>query len=186
MELSKEKREWLEGKLTPEDLAELDAAIDAKAKEAEGMEYKDSDAESADEVEQDAAAPDPEPEPDAEPAQPDYVTRDEMTEVLTALTGQMDTIAGQLEEFGKSLKELHEEDERLAKTFELTPAASSPLLEIVTGSVIGKQEARVDGRTKLANAAPKETEPNAEKDGAVGVIRTIFEDWRQAVPEATQ
>ena len=181
MELSKEKREWLEGKLSAEDLAELDAAIDAKAKEAEGLEFKDVDEGTEGESVQE---PGPEPEPEEAPA-PDYVTRGEMTEVLTALTAQMDTISGQLDAFGKALKELQEsEEERIAKAAELTPAAS--LLEIVTSSAIGQQAALVDGRTKLAKAAPKETEPTAKKDGAIGTIGQIFDDWRAAVPEATQ
>ena len=181
MELSKEKRDWLEGKLSPEDLAELDAAIDAKAKEAEGLEFKGDEG-----TEQVDATPslEPEPEPDKEPA-PDYVTRGEVAEALQALTDQVGAIAEQVGEFGKALKELQEsEEERIAKAVELTPAAS--FLEIVTSSAIGQKAALVDGRTKLAKAAPKETEPNAEKDGAIGMIGRMMEDWRSAVPEATQ
>ncbi len=182
MELSKEKREWLEGKLSEEDLAELDAAIDAKAKEAEGLEFKGDEEGATGEP----PAQEPEPEPDPEPEQetPEYVTRAEVAEALQEVTNQISALAEQQSDFGKTLKELAEaEEERIAKAAELTPAAS--LLSIVTSSAIGKEAAQVDGRTKLSKAGPKETDPDA-KDGAIGMIERLMEDWRSAVPEATQ
>ena len=184
MELSKEKREWLASKLSAEDLAELDATIDAKAKQAEGMEFKGDGAEGVDEVEEVAATPDPEPEEQGEPA-PEYVTRAEMAEVLTEVSGQISALTAQVGEFGKALKALEvSEEERIAKTAELTPAAS--LLDIVRQSIIGQDAARVDGRTSLGKAGPKETEPNEEKaNGPIGSIGRIFsDDWRGALPEA--
>ena len=179
MELSKEKREWLEGKLTPEDMAELDAAIDAKAKEAEGMEYKDGE----EGTEQVDPVQEPDPEPEEEQETPDYVTRDEIAEALTEVTAQMSAITESVAEFGKSLTELKEsEDERIAKAAELTPAAS--LLDIVTSSAIGKDGTLLDGRTKLAKAGPKETDPNITEDGPAGFVSGIFKDWRAELPEA--
>jgi hypothetical protein len=183
MALPEDKKTWLEGILGADDMKRLEETIDAKAKEAEGLEYKDG-AESETEVEQ-AAEPEPEPQPEAVEEPPDYVTRDEVAEALTEITGRIGALAEQMGEFGKALKELKEsEDERIAKAAMETPAAS--LLDIVRGSVIGSDATLVDGRTKLAKAGPKETEPNAEKAGAAGIVRGIFEDWRSSIPEATQ
>ena len=77
---------------------------------------------------------------------------------LKPVIDQLEGLSSQMEALGKEVKELKVADEeKIAKAVEETPAAS---LTQMIGSVIGREETYVDGRTKLAKEGPKETEPN--------------------------
>lgn len=90
-----------------------------------------------------------------------YATREEVAEALNAvlspLVQTLDTLTSHVETLTKEITALKQEDaEKIAATKEVTPRAS--LLDMIRGNVIGKDAARVDGRTTLAKEGPVETE----------------------------
>ncbi|NIM52239.1 MAG: hypothetical protein GTO22_23845 [Gemmatimonadales bacterium] len=152
MAIPDEKRQALqeEWNLSPDLLGSLEAANAESAKEAEeaGTERKEKD---GDGTTQETAP--------AEQEQP--LSREELGQVvtaigqtLTAMSQQMAALAGEV----KELKEARaaEDEETLTDLFQ---------------RAIGHEQARVDGRTKLAKAGPKET-PHGKDDEQSGVILT--------------
>jgi hypothetical protein len=168
MAFPKDKREFLVDLMGEEKTAALEADLGTKAKEADGMEYKEADA--ADEAKaaeteetQEAAAEEEAPEGDP-PVEPQYVTREELVEEVGGMFAeygeQIQALQATVEGLGKSLKELQRSDEeKVAQKAEETPAAS--LGDLLRHRAVGSDEARVDGRTKEARVGPKETSPIA-------------------------
>lgn len=178
MALPKEKRDWLVDKLGEQAVAELEKDLGMKAKTADalGLEYKDTSEQASDattETEKAEASDADAAEADASdsgteahaPA-PDYATREEVAEAIAQTVApilqQVESLAeltGAVEELTTAVKALQRsEDERLTEMIQTTPAASlTALTQQRLGSVIGRDETRVDGRTKEAKAGPQET-----------------------------
>lgn len=162
------KRAFLVDKIGEEKTAELEAELGIKAKEAEGMEFKDAaaEAEAAEAAEAKAAEGAKEGEGAEEetpagdpPVEPEYVTRDEVVEeiggVFAEFGERMTAMETMLEGLGKSLKELERsEEERITEKAAAMPAAS--LGDAVRQRAVGAPEAQVDGRTREGKAGPVE------------------------------
>lgn len=175
MAIPEEKRKFLASTLGEERTAQLEEQIADKAKEADGLEFKDDadaevvDEEPAEEVEEAEEPVDDEPkEADSEEAveeQPDYATREEVAEILAGMGDKLDALAEAIEGVGVELKSVvqevaelkAEDEEKIAKAAEETPAASLASL-ISRYRAVGNEAARVDGRTSLAKAGPEEKE----------------------------
>jgi len=188
MEMAKEKQNWLEQIAGAARLADLDQDIDDKATRAAELQLEHKEAsleEPVEETKDEEPATEPEPEPDQEP-EPEFVSAEEGR----ALAQAIHDLAQVVQEMSKGLGEvkdmvsgLQESDEaKIAKQVEGTPAAS--ILEILAGgvspqSVIGQDEARVDGRTSLAKGGPKETEAGAKGPSMVPIINQMIAGWDQ-------
>lgn len=112
------------------------------------------------------------------PPEQELVTRGEVAEALNTVLGPMvssiNALVGHVDVLTKEIAALKAEDaEKIAATKEVTPRAS--LLDMLSGNVIGKEKARVDGRTVLAKEGPVETEAKVEVEGAsmVPLINTL-------------
>jgi hypothetical protein len=180
MTIPDEKREALqeEWNLSPDLLGSLEAAnaADKDAADEAGTERK--------EKEDDGTTEETSPaEPEAE-TQP--LSRDELGQVvtvigqtLTAMSQQIAALAGEV----KELKEVRaaEDEETLTDLFQ---------------RAIGHEQARVDGRTTLAKAGPKETPPgSADENGVIltgnplvdGMVNSLVTgDWVDGFVESQQ
>lgn len=112
------------------------------------------------------------------PPEQELVTRGEVAEALNTVLGPMvqsiTAMAGHIETLTKEIAALKEDDAaKIAATKEVTPRAS--LLDMLAGNVIGKEKARIDGRTTLAKEGPVETEAKTEVQGSsmVPLINTL-------------
>jgi len=150
--LTELREEW---NLSDEILDTLQAANAAEAEEGKqaGIEQKDKseDEETTEEVKAEAETevepePEPEPEPEAEPG----VTRAEMQEALEAIGQAITALSGQIKEIGQQVTEVEE-----TKTVE-----EAATLSEIFQRAIGHEDARVDGRTKVAKDRPAETKPD--------------------------
>lgn len=101
---------------------------------------------------------------EAEVSQPEYATRQEVVDAITAVGQVMSSsiqtiqaLTSQVETLTKEITALKADDaDKIAATKEVTPRAS--LIDILSSNlVIGKEAARVDGRTVLGQDGPKET-----------------------------
>ncbi len=168
MAIPQDKREALEEMGL--EAAQLDALEAANAQRAEGakeagIESKEAEPETTeDELEApvEVAQAEPESQPEVEPpAEPEEkpLTRDEIADAIVAA---VQPIQEQLAELGKALKELLREDEqKVAEVLAETPAAS--ITDLVKMRAVGNEEARVDGRSKLARSKPTVPEGLKEK-----------------------
>lgn len=166
MAIPDEKKAFLEQVLPGGMVTDLEAALDAKAKQADGLEFKEESGEPEPELEPVAELKEPEPEPVLAPA-PAYVTEEQVAEavgtLLGELTGRIEGLASAVDQITIQFKELagqfealqKDDEERIAKAAELTPAASLAAL-MRQYSVVGNAGAKVDGRSELAKARPAE------------------------------
>lgn len=94
---------------------------------------------------------------EAPEAAPQYVTVEELFEVVTPVLNALAQMSQLVSEMGDVVKELALEDaERLASVKEATPRRSlESLMERV--SAIGQDAARIDGRTQLGKEGPEQT-----------------------------
>lgn len=164
MTMPEEKRKFVEELMGAEKAAELEEALDGKAKEAEDLEFK----EEAEEKEEEAPVAESEPDAESE-AEPVYVTEEEVAEAVgqtvgplieqvAALAESVQGIASQFKEVTDAMGQLQKDDEqKIQEALELTPGAS---LAHRIQSVIGREETKVDGRTSFAKSAPKEAPVN--------------------------
>jgi len=131
----------------------LEAETETKAKETEGLEYKETK------------------QPEAQAG--DYVSRDEVGDLIKSIAGninQMTEIVGGLVKRVEALETGNSQVEK--EILERTPAAS---LNDLYKSVIGSEEAAIDGRTSLAKAGPKEAEaPNTSGSRFGGGIAAVI------------
>jgi len=181
MGLTEKKRGFLT-KLMGDDFVEeieKENATKAAELEAAGVDFKE-------ETEPEASATEVVETPEAEVPKVDEVEepeegkevstdpvadlRKEMVEALTSVGEQFKTVNEAVGSLVKSLEAISEArkeaDEEIEKAIEETPAAS--LRALFEKSVIGKEKARVDGRTSVAKDGPDETEPIA-KAGKIGI-----------------
>lgn len=143
------KDELVELGLSESLLAELEAANVADAKEAEesGIEHKEADDEA--EVTVEAS----EQTTEEAPAEPASVTRDELEGVFGKIGETFQEINEQLETIAGQVKALTEEKE----------AEEEYTLTDIFKRAVGHEQARQDGRQKLAKSGPQETEPEEKK-----------------------
>lgn len=155
MAIPDEKRDMLQTEwgLSPEVLGAVEAANAADAAEGKeaGIEQKDK---TVDEPE----TPEPAPETDAEPAQEKPVTRAELGEVVTAIGQSLTALTQQVAELTKEFGEVKKQK----------AAADEATLTDLFQRAVGHEQAKVDGRTSLAKAGPKETEPEPEQEIVTG------------------
>lgn len=103
------------------------------------------------------------------------VSKEEVAEVLATMISTFDerltAMQTAIDEMTKEVSELKASDEeKIAKQAKEAPAAS--LSAMIANSIIGKSEAREDGRSVLAKSRPKETPSNAGTFG-IGLIDRI-------------
>jgi hypothetical protein len=128
----------------------LESQTGEKAKETEGLEFKEVK----------------EPEAAEATAEGDYVKRDEVADLVKSVAESTNQLVQVVGDVVKRLERL--EDNKLAldkKTIEETPAAS---LADLYKSVIGAEEAKVDGRSSLAKSGPEEPEPDKDPGSRFG------------------
>ena len=149
--LPEEKKEYFRKVgMSDEAIAALEVDMGAKAKEAEGLEFKE-----ADEVVEPTETPVVE-EPGVE-TEPAYATREEVAE---AIVETVKPIADAVTAIATSIGELEKSDEtKIAEQAQDIPAASIGAIIAKNFSVIGTDKAKVDGRTKESKDGPEETEP---------------------------
>lgn len=100
--------------------------------------------------------------------QMEYATREEVASALSVVSQSLGVLINHVETLTKEISALKATDaEKIAATKEVTPRAS--LLDIVSGNIIGKTAARVDGRTVMAKEGPVETPVPEDGPGATMV-----------------
>ena len=135
--------------MSDEAIAALEVDMGAKAKEAEGLEFKETD-----EVTEPTETPAVVEEPGVE-AEP-YATREEVAE---AIVETVKPIVEAVEAIAEGMKELKKSDEtKIAEVAADIPAASIGAIIAKNFSVIGTDKAKVDGRTTEAKDGPEETD----------------------------
>lgn len=168
--IPEEKKAYFRSVGMAEDTIEaLEADMGAKAKEAEGLEFKEA------EVEVEAVLS-PEEIAEAEVVDlteeaPAYATREEVAE---AIVETVQPIAEAVTAIAEGMKELRKSDEaKIAEVSADIPAASIGAIIAKQWSVIGTDKAKVDGRTSEAKDGPDETDPIKERTG-IGFIDTML------------
>ena len=154
--IPEEKKAYLrKAGLTDEKISEIELEMGAKAKEADGLEFKE-----ADEVAEPTETPETVEEPGVEEA-PAYATREE---VATALTETVQPIVSAITAIAEGMQELKKSDEtKIAKVAADIPAASIGAILARQFTAIGSEKTKIDGRTTEANDGPQETEPTRAK-----------------------
>lgn len=179
-----DRKELLEQYGVSGDILDALEERNAKAKQLAdkaGLESKEADAAA---VSEEADAP---PATDAQPAESQDEPKQPAETPEIDVQGQIDgelkeVLQGTLElvsHLGQEVKELkeaitklsEEEEDRIAEKAQMTSLAS--MLDITRASVIGKESARVDGRTALAKDKPVEVE--AKRPSATGI--PLIDQW---------
>lgn len=152
------KKEWISNLgINPETLESLEQANAADADKAisEGLESKETQEEAQPAPPE---TPVPEPEPEAKEVETVTLTVDQLrSAVQEAVTGIVAPVMERVTTLEASIKELKETGEQRDEVLKGTPTASlGALLGQFAQTAIGSPETRVDGRTSLAQAKPKE------------------------------
>lgn len=139
--------------ITDEQIAAIEADAQDKAAKAaaSGLAFKESEV-PAPPVEPEVEA-EVEAEPEAEAEAP--ITREEVKEAILAAVAPLAEGLANLTTI--VTKEVKSDEQRIALKAADTPAASIAALVLKDLRVVGKPEARVDGRTKGAKDGPAET-----------------------------
>jgi hypothetical protein len=152
--------------MTDEAIAALEVDMDAKAKEAEGLEFKEADV-----VEEPTETPAVVEEPGVEEVVPAYATREE---VAAAIVETVQPITEAITAIAEGMQELKKSDEtKIAEIAQGIPEASIGAIIAKQWSVIGTERAKVDGRTKESKDGPEETEPQKAVTG-IGFIDSML------------
>jgi hypothetical protein len=162
-----EKKEYFRTVGMSEDaISALEADMEDKAKEAEGLEFKETD-----EVVEPTETPEVE-EPGVE-ALP-YATREEVAE---AIVETVKPIAEAVTAIAASIGELKKSDEtKIAEQVQDIPLASIGAIIAKSWSVIGDPKTKMDGRFKESKDGPEETEPTAPLTGIGFVDKMLTEE----------
>lgn len=174
MALSEEKAAWLHDVLGDERALQVERMIEDKAKETEGVEFKD--AEEPAELESEAKG---DLEPTKESEAP--LTRDEIADAIAGATSplyeQFETLVGEIAGLKAAIKALHDaEEEREKEKMILTPAAS--LQEMVRSRVIGSRAAEIADDSPLAKKHPEHAKA-ADGPTAIPLINALFAAQQQ-------
>ena len=132
----------------------------AKAKEAEGLEFKEAEEPVVEPTETPAVE---EPGVEASP----FATREEVAAVFVETVKPMIDAINTLAEGQIELKK--SDEVKIAETVKDIPAASIGAIIAKQWSVIGTDKTKVDGRTKEGKDGPEETEPTKAVTG-IGFI----------------
>jgi len=167
MGLSEKKREFLSKLMGDEFVEEIEQETEAKtaALVAAGVDYKEgeepepeaaTDEETTTEEEAEEPAAEQEKADEEEPEAPDPVAelRSELGEAMKAIGEQLHALNERIDNLQVENKQVQEAIEEVVGQ---TPKVS--LKDLFMGSVIGKEEAKVDGRVSLAKDGPEETKP---------------------------
>lgn len=150
MTIPEEKRQTLqeEWNLSADLLGSLEAANAETAKEAEeaGIEHKEKEKDDDGTTEETPPA-----QAEAEEAQP--LSREELSQVVTVIGQTLTAVSQQIAALSGEVKELKE----------ARSAEDEETLTDLFQRAIGHEQARVDGRTSLAKAGPKETSPDNQE-----------------------
>ncbi len=185
MPIPDEKKEWLLAKFGIDQgvITKLESGLANQAKAADdaGIESKETEeAEPVAEVETKEEVVEEKDEapvetPDAEvdekveeetketetPAEPTPITREEIAEAMNVIVGLVkengESMSNRLGDIEAQLKELQVADEEKI-TERVSQIPSDSVLDLMGMSVIGRSDARVDGRKSLAKEGPEETE----------------------------
>jgi hypothetical protein len=200
MPIPDEKKEWLLGiGLKADQIEELESGLAKQAAAADnaGIESKDTtDAEPVAEVEteeevteQKEEAPVETPEAVVEdkdeeetkdtetPADPKPLSRDEIAEAMNAVVmivrESNEAVNSRLGDIEAQIKELQvSTDTKVKERVREIPTDS--VLDLMKMSVIGQEDAAIDGRTKLAKDGPEETErPKVSQTGSPFIDRLM-------------
>lgn len=126
----------------------LEAETESKAKETEGLEFKEAD------------------KPKVATETDNFVSRDEVADLVKSVAASTNQLVQVVGDMVKRVEALEANKLTLdQKTLEETPGAS---LADLYKSVIGSPETKVDGRSALAKSAPEETKPDTSAPGLVG------------------
>ncbi len=176
MAISPKKKEELIKKwgATPETLDQLEALNKQTAQAAvdAGMESKEAEAPPVVETKDEAQNTQTEDAPTEEP-----ITRQEIADgiaqVMGALSAQISELSQKFDAVSAEVKALKESDEsKIAEKASKTPAASIGAL--LAQRAIGNPDARVDGRSSLAQSKPKETEAAPESSTGISFLDKII------------
>ena len=168
--IPEEKKEYFRTVGMSEDaISALEADMEGKAKEAEGLEFKETD-----EVVEPTETPEVVEEPGVEEVAPAYATREE---VAAAIGETVQPISDAVVAIAASIGELKKSDEtKIAEVAQNIPAASIGAIIAKNFSVIGTDKAKVDGRTTEAKDGPEETDPVAPRTGIGFVDKMLAEE----------
>ena len=162
MSIPKEKKDYLQTVgLTEEQIDGIEAQVGTLSKEAEdsGLEFKETPAEVPVTEEQVEAADEPEATPEVVEAE--TLTKEEVAEAIVAATvplqQMVEALQTKLDALGKA------DEAKIADKAAATPAMSIAQLVNARMRAVGSEEARIDGREKLAKDGPKETAPNEQQ-----------------------
>jgi hypothetical protein len=176
--LPDEKRAWLQELIGEDRVKAIEEELEAKGKSltTEGVEFKESEADTAETAKN--AEPGPTVEAAAVEATADYPTRDEVAaavgDSLKPIHEAMAALNDSIAALGKELKEMRTaEDERLKDMVRQTPAAS--LFSLIQERAIGAKEAEIDGRSALAKDRP--AAPKAGEDGTGRTFVPIIDEY---------
>lgn len=190
MAISEKKRaELVEWGLSPEFLGRIETRNSADAKDALDAGVESKEAEQPEQIEAEAEVVET-PEVEAEDVQEDKAAEKEATiaeeeqmsedkeraeeapkqdngdliKAVESLIKIVHVLNERFEQLETDVKGLKQTDEvKLAEKARYTPAASlSAMAESLEKSVIGNEEARVDGRTTLGKSGPEEVKPTVE------------------------
>ena len=145
--------------MTDEAISALEVDMGAKAKAAEGLEFK--------EAEEPVVEPTETPVVEEPGVEASPVTREEVAE---AIVETVKPIAEVVTAIAEGMKELRKSDEtKIAEISQDIPAASIGAIIAKSWSVIGTDKTRLDGRKKASKDSPEETEPTKAVTG-IGFI----------------
>jgi hypothetical protein len=178
MAISDEKKaQMVAWGVSPETISSLEALNSKDAAEAEeaGVDNKDV-SESEAPVD---SAPEPEEKEQTEETPSATVNLEAGigTEAFEQAISAMINISERLKELEAIVKGLQQSDsEKVAQKVAETPRSGiDSLMGVLRTSVIGSEEAKLDGRTALGKSGPQETEPKPEQVTGIGLI----DQWMQ-------
>lgn len=129
---------------------------EAESSEAESQEEQEEQQEQSTEQKPEAEKPEAETT-DAETEQPEFVTREEVAEVMTPMAQQLEAQGKDLKFIMGALKELVlTDEEKITKAAAETPPASLAAMVSRNMTAIGDDKTEVDGRSSLAKQKPEE------------------------------
>ena len=166
MSIPEAKKEFLEKVMGESAVQELDQHLSDKAKEAEGLEFKEED---EDETEAESEVEPESQEKDDAGDDPKYVTEDQVADAVGAVVASINERIGGIAEqlagllpVSEAVDELKEvlaglqmtDEEKIKEQIRLTPGAA--LFDRIQERAVGSDEAKIDGRSSLAKAGPEE------------------------------
>ncbi len=125
---------------------------------------EEAEAESEVEAEAEEAEAEPAEEEEEKEVDPIVTLRTELSEAMEFIGTELKSVNARLDAVETTTKET---DERIEEVIDETPVVS--LKDLITRSVIGKPETRIDGRLSQAKDAPEETESIPEDDAGMKI-----------------